>query len=203
MLAEVWYCHWTLHCSTALLPHSHSTVMYWIQSKKRWLSPFRDPKPRVSDPFHLRCSPLNKLNFHLKRQTDPPRSPIASCSLSFPTLLSFMCPPSCSPGPDKGRLHKSVTQEIPTLYFLSDKEPVTGDEFVAAGGFDRLQGNNKAISVCQKSQRKEKQREEKNHTCGRYKSLLWWVQFFLWKNETVKLHRDISVLIIEEMWCRE
>lgn len=37
---------------------------------------------------------------------------------------------------------------MPTLYFLSDKEPVMGDEFVAAGGFDRLSGNNKAISVC-------------------------------------------------------
>lgn len=39
-----------------------------------------------------------------------------------------------------------------------------GDEFVAAGGFDRLWGNNKAISACQKSQRKERERERNAHT---------------------------------------
>lgn len=59
---------------------------------------------------------------------------------------------------EEGRLHKSVTQEIPTLYFLSDKEPVMGDEFVAAGGFDRLGGNNKAISACQRSRRAEREK---------------------------------------------
>lgn len=38
-----------------------------------------------------------------------------------------------------------------------------GDEFVAAGGFDRLRGNNKAISACQKSQRKERERNAHTH----------------------------------------
>lgn len=51
----------------------------------------------------------------------------------------------------EGRLHKSVSREIPTLYLLSDKEPLMGDELGAAGGSDRLWGNNKAISGCQRS----------------------------------------------------
>lgn len=37
-----------------------------------------------------------------------------------------------------------------------------GDEFVAAGGFDRLWGNNKAISACQESQ--GGRRRGKTHT---------------------------------------
>lgn len=53
----------------------------------------------------------------------------------------------------EGRLHKSVSREIPTLYLLSDKEPLMGDELGAAGGSDRLWGNNKAISGCQRSPR--------------------------------------------------
>lgn len=50
-----------------------------------------------------------------------------------------------------------------------------GDEFVAAGGFDRLWGNNKAILACQKSRRKEKEKL----TRGRYKSLVWWLKLFV------------------------
>lgn len=98
---------------------------------------------------------------------------------SFSPLLS-----SCSMSLEEGRLHKSVTQEIPTLYFLSDKEPVMGDEFVAAGGFDRLGGNNKAISACQRSRRTEREK----HTRGRYKSLVWWLQFFLFGGEMRQLN---------------
>lgn len=51
----------------------------------------------------------------------------------------------------EGRLHKSVSREIPTLYLLSDKELLMGDELGAAGGSNRLWGNNKAISGCQSS----------------------------------------------------
>lgn len=38
-----------------------------------------------------------------------------------------------------------------------------GDEFVAAGGFDRLSGNNKAISVCERSQKDGEGEEETTH----------------------------------------
>lgn len=50
-----------------------------------------------------------------------------------------------------------------------------GDEFVAAGGFDRLWGNNKAISACQKSQRmrgKNTHEEDINHLHDGY-SFVW------------------------------
>lgn len=122
--------------------------------------------------------PLKETQFSLKKadwSATLSHRPSLSLLFSFSLLL---CPLSCSPSLDKGRLHKSVTQEIPTLYFLSDKEPVMGDEFVAAGGFDRLWGNNKAISACQKSQRKGRERETHTHTHGRYKSLVRWPQFF-------------------------
>lgn len=108
--------------------------------------------------------PLKETQFSLKKadwSTTLSHRPSLSLLFSFSLLL---CPLSCSPSLDKGRLHKSVTQEILTLYFLSDKEPVMGDEFVAAGGFDRLWGNNKAISACQKSQRKEREKETHTHT---------------------------------------
>lgn len=49
-----------------------------------------------------------------------------------------------------------------TFYFLPDKEPAMGDEFVAAEGFDRIWGNNKAISACQRNLNKEKE----NHILG-------------------------------------
>lgn len=96
------------------------------------------------------------------------RQPLSSLS---PHSVFFCRLSSCvrrlaTPSREEGRLHKSVTQEIPTLYFLSDKEPVMGDEFVAAGGFDRLWGNNKAISVCQRSQR-ERRGEKHTHTRAR------------------------------------
>lgn len=73
-----------------ILPHRHFTEVYWIQPKKRWLSPFHDPKAKVLDPLRLRSSSSKKLNFHLKRQTDPPPSPVASRSHSFSPHL-----PSC------------------------------------------------------------------------------------------------------------
>lgn len=71
---------------------------------------------------------------------------------------------------------------MPTLYFLSDKEPVMGDEFVAAGGFDRLSGNNKAISVCQRSRKmgreKKKQHTDTHTQPGTNKSRLLFFCFF-------------------------
>jgi len=145
--------------TAVLFFHSQTTIMHWIQSKERWLCAFQDPNgglgPSLPEEF-----PLKETQFSLEKK-----------GWSTNLFLFFSSCPLCrTPSQDKGRLHKSVTQEIPTLYFLSDKEPVTGDEFVAAGGFDRLWGNNKAISVCQKSQTKER---EKKNTWGRYKSLVW------------------------------
>lgn len=150
----------------------HDNALDWGRDRKGDFLLFRIQNERSWTPHYLRSSPSKKLNFHFKRQTDLPPSPPLRFALLSPSLFSsalLPCPPSCSPSPDEGRLHKSVTQEIPTLYFLSDKEPVMGDELVAAGGFDRLWGNNKAISACQESRRKEREK----HTRGRYKSLVW------------------------------
>lgn len=140
------------------------------QKPEGWLSRFQDSKWKVLDPHYLRCSPSKKPNFHFKKADWSPT--LALIPFLLPSLL--LCPLSCCLSLEEGRLHKSVTQEIPTLYFLSDKKPVMGDEFVAAGGFDRLRGNNKAISACQESRRTERGK----HIRGRYKSLVWWLQFF-------------------------
>lgn len=51
-----------------------------------------------------------------------------------------------------------------------------GDEFGAAGGFDRLQGNNKAISACHKSgeeAEEETQEEDINHSSDGCSSLFF------------------------------
>lgn len=64
-----------------------------------------------------------------------------------------------------------------------------GDEFVAAGGFDRLWGNNKAISACQRSRRTEKEtcEEDINHRSNVH-------SFLLWPNETVILYKGMRGL---------
>lgn len=159
----------------------HDSTLDWSTNPEGWLSRFQDSNWKVSDLRYLRCFPSKKPNFHFKRQTDLP--PSLSLSFLFSSAL-LLRPLSCSMSLEEGRLHKSVTQEIPTLYFLSDKEPVMGDEFVAAGGFDRLGGNNKAISACQRSRRTEREK----HTRGRYKSLVWWLQFFLFGGEMRQLN---------------
>lgn len=134
-------------------------VMYWILWERKVTFSFPWSKSKGLGPSPPEVLPFKETQFSLKK---------ADWSTTFSRCFSFSLRFSSRHvstelfprTPDKGRLHESVTQEIPTLYFLSDKEPVTGDEFVATGGFDRLQGNNKAISVCQKSQRKERQKEE-------------------------------------------
>lgn len=133
--------------STFLFLHTHSIILYWIHSKRKWLFPFHEPKEKVLDPHYLSCSPSKKLNFHLRKGDRSTTSFHCFCSFSPP--CSSCVHRVVSPSLDRGRLHKSATQEIPTLYFLSDKKPVMGDESVSAGLFDRLWGNNKAISVCQ------------------------------------------------------
>ena len=152
---------------------SQSVITHWIEARtgRVTFSFFRFHKER-SWTLTAWGAPLQRNSiFTLKGRLS--RHPLASpfSLLSFLPCSPLLCPPSCSPSPDEGRLHKSVTQEIPTLYFLSDKEPVIGDEFVAAGGFDRLWGNNKAISACQKSRRKEREKHTQgdiNHSCDSY-----------------------------------
>lgn len=66
--------------------------------------------------------------FSVKRQRD--LRPLSAC---LPRGR-----PVARAGLGEGQLHKSVTQGIPTLYLLSDKEAVMGDELGAAGGGIRL-----------------------------------------------------------------